>query len=358
MRQSSTRRDVIAGLMLAPAAMALPTPLFATPATSSARRVGTAVRPEWLEADRKLTDIVTQDCRLITPEIHMKWDSLQNQRYTWWFDPVDRLAAFATARGMKLRGHALMWDQSTPAWAKAVLQQTPGDWRPVREHFEMVIGRYRDVVDEWDVVNEPIDTDGPDGLRATCFHQAFGPSYIQNALSEARIQAPNGRLAINEYGLDYDNPVEAARRTRFLRLIEQLKSQGTPLDAIGIQAHLDLSKGPLKREILAPFFAEVADLGLTIAITELDVKETSIAGSSSARDRRVADHVKAYLDIALEQKAVTSVTTWGLGDRQSWLQPATVTSRTRSNQLNRGLPYDGDLRVKRDYRAAIQLTTL
>lgn len=355
MRHSS-RRAVLAGLLFTPAVMAMPTSV-AVAQSPPVRRVGAAVRPEWLETDRKLADIVRQDCTLITPEIHMKWDHLQYQRYTFWHDPVDRLAAFARAHGMKLRGHALLWHQSTPPWAKDVLRHAPGDWRPVREHFTEVVPRFRDIVEEWDVVNEPIDTEGGvNGLRNTCFHEAFGPNYIHNALVEARMHAPNGKLAINEFSLDYDNPVEAARRTRLLRLAEQLKSEGVPLDAIGIQAHLDLSKGPIRREVLAPFLADIAGLGLSIAITELDVKETSTSGSTAQRDQRVADHVRSYLDIVLEQPAVTSVTTWGVGDRHSWLQPASVTERTRSDQLNRGLPYDGDLRVKPDYRTAVQST--
>ena len=111
-------------------------------------------------------------------------------------------AAFARAHGMKLRGHALLWHQSTPPWAKDVLRHAPGDWRPVREHFTEVVPRFRDIVEEWDVVNEPIDTEGGvNGLRNTCFHQAFGPNYIHNALVEARMHAPKGKLAINEFSL-------------------------------------------------------------------------------------------------------------------------------------------------------------
>lgn len=346
-------------MLLAPATLSVPPRAAEAAVGPPARRatqpyLGAAVRMDQIEADPRLAAAVLRDCASLTAEIHMKWDSLQPEESVWRTGPADDLVAFATRNDLQVRGHTLLWDQSTPAWVRARLRRAPGDWSLIADYFEAVLGRYAGAVKDWDVVNEPIDTERPDNMRATVFQTAFGSDYVERALREARRHAPTARLVINDYGFDYDNPVERDRRSAFLRLLEQLKRNGAPLDGVGVQAHLDLGKGPLKREILAPFFAELADLGLDIAITELDVKEQDRRGSLEARDRQVADHVKAYLDIALEQSAVTGVTTWGVSDRHSWLQSQPVRAGVSPGRLNRGLPYDAAMAPKPVYRAIQQ----
>ena len=355
MRLFTTRRSFLGGVFVAPLLMGaarLSDARGGMDATKSRRPgpyLGAAVRIDQIEADARLAEAVLRDCASLTPEIDMKWDALQPGPGDWRTGPADGLVAFARRHGLEVRGHTLLWDQSTPVWAKARLERAPGDWKIVADYFQTVLGRYGQAVSEWDVVNEPIDSEAPDGLRATVFQKAYGPTYIERALHEARAHAPNARLVLNDYGFDYDNPVEHQRRAAFLRLLEQLKTSGAPLDGVGVQAHLDLSKGPLKREILAPFFTRIADLGLSIAITELDVKEDGRRGGVAERDRKVADHVQAYLDIALDQPSVTGLTTWGLSDRHSWLQKQPLHPSANPTGMNRGLPYDGALEPKPVY---------
>ena len=131
---------------------------------------------------------------------------------------------------------------------------------------------------EWDVVNEPIETGHRmDGLRRSVFLEAFGPDYIRRALVEARTLAPRARLMLNEYSLEYDSREERDRRYLFLKLIEGLRRSGTPLDGIGLQGHLDLRKGTVATASIAAFLRELADMGLAIVVTELDVKEADYA---------------------------------------------------------------------------------
>lgn len=307
-------------------------------ARSRSRYFGAAVRFDQLEQEPELRSRLLADCGSITPEIHMKWDALNPGTTEWTTKGADDLADFAKRNGLRLRGHTLLWDQSTPAWAKAAMTETR-DWSVADAFIRRVVGRYADHVDEWDVVNEAIETDG---LRANTFQRAYGDGYIERALTAARETSARPRLLINDYGFDYDNPVEEGRRRSFLRLLEDIRRRGAPLDGVGVQAHLDLGKGPLRPEILRPFFAEIAALGLTIDISELDVKEVDLQLPIEERDRRVADEVRRYLDIALDEPAVRGVTTWGLSDRHSWLKAEGASGAA----LNRGLPYDAALRPK------------
>lgn len=348
MVKAFSRRNLLACLAAAPVVCALDGTRASALTEPAAHRLrtgryfGAAVRMDQIEADPALRRTLLTDCASLTPEIHMKWDQLQPTADRWRTGPADDLVEFAGRNGLLVRGHTLLWDQSTPAWAREEMLQTrdPGI---IATYIDAVVGRYGEVA-EWDVVNEPIDTESgrADGLRANTFLRAYGESYIADALHRTRAMAPNARLMINDYSFDYDNPVEARRRAALLRLLERLRAQGAPLDGIGLQAHLDLSKGPLRPEILGPFLREIADLGLFISITELDVKEDDQTLPLAVRDQRVADEVRRYLDIAFEVPAVRGVTTWGLSDVHSWLQP----DGASGDRLNRGLPYDAQLNPK------------
>jgi endo-1,4-beta-xylanase len=323
-------------------------------ASEKGRFFGAAVRIDQINSEPLLREAVLRDCSWVTPEIHLNWDAIEWNKGELAFGPVDDLLAFATRHGLKVHGHTLLWDQSTPKWAKESM--LIGDWKPIHRHFSSVISRYQGQIDQWNVVNEPIDvTHRQDGLRANTFLRSFGPNYIQRAFEEARTFAPNARLLINDYGFDYDNSEENRRRYMFLRLLERLKKVGVPLDAVGIQAHLDLSKGPLKEKIISKFLDDVAGFGLDIVISELDVKECDFAASLAERDKRVALETKRYLDVALSNSATRGVITWGLSDKHSWLQTEASTSRKAFTaddpSLNRGLPYDAALEKKAMYRA-------
>lgn len=310
----------------------------------ASRRYGAAVRPGPLLGDAALREAVIADCDWLTPEIDWKWNALEHQRGGWWFERGDALVAFARAHGKLLRGHTLLWEQSTPDWARKELAER-GDWRLVERWFAQALGRYGAAACEWDVVNEPIDTvGGEDGLRRTCFQRAFGADYIARALHLARRHAPDTRLMVNEYGLDYANREERDRRRALLRLVERLRRDGAPLDGVGVQAHLDLAKGPLDAAGIAAMLREIAGMGLSITITELDVREADRSPPLADRDHAIDDAVRRYLDIVLAEPAVRGVVSWGVSDRDSWLQQGIAAATP--DQLNRGLPYDARLRPK------------
>lgn len=339
-----SRRAVLAGLASLPVALAIPhSELFAaqpagaikSTARADGRYYGTCVRMDQLDAAPVLHEEVLAQCSAITPEIHLKWNSVENKRGRFWFEPVDRMVEFARQHGLRIHGHTLLWEQSTPDWALRSIRNDR-DWGLVEGHIERVVTRYRHAIKQWDVVNEPIDTqNGRNGLRQNSFFKAFGDGYIARALETTHAYAPEARLFLNDYSLEYGNYVEVDRRAAFLRLLEKLKSDGVPLHGVGIQAHLDLGKGPLAASEIRTFLQHIADMGLAIVVTELDVKEHDYRASLEVRDRRVADEVRRYLDIVLDQEAVEGVVTWGMTDRYSWL-----------GSPNRGLPYDIEMRPK------------
>jgi endo-1,4-beta-xylanase len=95
-------------------------------------------------------------------------------------------------------------------------------------------------------------------------------------------------------------------------MLERLRYDGVPLHSVGIQAHLDLAKAPFSQKVFAAFLKDIADMGFAIVITELDVKEHIYTLSPDDRDQRVGEIVTDYLDVALAERAVEGVITWGL----------------------------------------------
>ena len=328
-------------------------------AAEAGRYYGSAVRIERIGRDGDYREAILRECAYLTPESDLKWTNIEPRRDEPSLAPMDDLMSFARANGMKVRGHTLLWDRSVPDWARDSLLEYK-DWGPIRKHLASVLARYGDAIEQWDVVNEPIETGArTDGLRESIFLRAFGPDYIRRALDDARMFAPRASLMINEYGLDYDIPVERDRRYLCLKLLERLKSAGAPLDAVGIQGHLDLAKSPFSQKVFGDFLQEIANLGLQIVITELDVKEHDYRASTEDRDRRVAEEVKRYLDVAFAQPAVKGLISWGLSDRYSWLEVtkedyARLAGAWKEGDgpgVNRGLPLDSSMRRKPMYRA-------
>lgn len=333
--------------IVAAAGQAAP-PSLAAIAAGNGLVFGGAVRAASL-GDAVIPRLLMNECATLTPELEWKWAAIapSPDRRDW--TGADRVAAFARRHGMMLRGHALLWHGSVPAWATAELMRR-GDWRPVGDHIRALAGRYRALVTEWDVINEPIDGARADGLRDNIFLRAFGGDYIARALRAAHAAAPRARLLINEYDLEYALPEHRARRAALLTLARSLVARRVPLHGIGIQAHLNLAKGPIDTAGLRGFLESVAALGLRVSITELDVKERDYIRPAVERDRLVAEHVGSFLATVLPGRAVTSLTCWGISDRQSWLA-VTQADRARypgawadgsSPGFNRGLPFDSD----------------
>jgi endo-1,4-beta-xylanase len=308
---------------------------------------GAAVRASHLRDDADFRAAIARECSVVTPELELKWAWLEPQRGQLSFTDADQIASFATQTGKAMHGAALLWHLSIAPWAAEALADNP-DWMIVRRFIASVIPRYGEVTNTWDVINEPMDMGHrTDGLRPSPYLTAFGPDYIRRALEDARLFAPKAKLFINEFGLDYDFPVERDKRYLLLKLLESLKKSGTPIDGLGMQAHLELSKQDhFDPRVLAQFFNDVGSLGLEIRISELDVKEADGTLPTAARDARVADAVRRYLDVAMANRAVGTIGCWGLTDRYSWLE-----SPGGKAGLNRGLPLDSALRPKPMYHA-------
>ncbi len=340
------RRAFLAGIGLAPmGARAEPEAGLQGVAGRADMLFGAAVQARQILTDPAFRQQLVRECGSLTPEIELKWDAIDPEPGAGQFTPADQIARFALLHGKRIHGHALLWHKSIPPWAVQQMARQP-DWQAVRGFLASVIPRYAQVADGWDVVNEPLEPgERSDGLRASPFLTAFGPDYIRRAFEEAGELAPGATLFLNDYGLIDDWPYSRQKRDALLRLLDVLARASAPVGGVGLQLHLELARMQwFKERVFADFLNELGARGLRVRISELDVTEGDTALPVAERDRRCAEAAKRVLDVAIANRAVGSITCWGLSDRYSWLLP-----QNERSGANRGLPLDSDMQKKPFY---------
>jgi endo-1,4-beta-xylanase len=242
---------------------------------------------------------------------------------------------------MKYRGHTLLWESALPPWFHDTVN-TGNAKAMMLDHISVVVGHYAGKMHSWDVVNEAIQpNDGrPDGLKNTPWLQMIGPDYIEMAYRAAHQADPNAMLVYNENWLEPEDRGAEKKRQLTLSLLSNLKKKDVPIHGLGIQSHL-FAETVVGGPMLARFLDEVADLGLVILITEMDIRDQHLTGSVEARDKAVAQKYYDYLSFMLQRKSVKAVLTWGLSDRYTWI--AEHNPRPDGSPV-RPLPYDADLK--------------
>jgi endo-1,4-beta-xylanase len=216
------------------------------------------------------------------------------------------------------------------------------------DHVGRMVRRFRGTIAYWDVLNEIMNVrDGrPDGLRLSAWLRNCGTSYIEVALQTARRTDPSAKLGYNEWGLEDDSEAADVKRLAVLALLRRLRREHVPIDYLGVQGHL-MGTQTFSDGKLGAFLRAVEDLGIGIAVTELDVDDRAFPPATAARDRAVAGTYARFLDVVLRHSAPLMVTVWGLSDRSSFPQ---ATRPRRDGLLQRSLPFDAALRPKEAWR--------
>ena len=318
----------------------------AGPARALAPRVpfGVAVQVDHFEADADYRALIERECDLLMPSNELKFGLLRPTRPEFWFGPADRMVDWARERAMLSRGHAFVWWSTNPPWLEAIRDPADAE-RVLMEHIERVGEHYRGRLGSWDVVNEviandPRDRGGP--LRDTWWRRRLGPRHISLAFRTAMRAAPDAKLVINDYDLEFEGPRYDARRAEILRLVRQLQDEGLRVDMVGLQAHL-YSHIRVDREALARFGRDLKALGVGLLASELDVIDFQVRGDADAIDAAAERSVSDFLDGLFAGQRPYAVICWGISDRYSWVPDAMP--RT-DGQPNRPLPFDAALKPK------------
>jgi endo-1,4-beta-xylanase len=291
----------------------------------------------------QVRELVLRTCRLVVGAGPLYWNHVQPSAGTFDFADATRLLAFGKAHRLPVRGHTLVWHEMLPNWVnQRGSVRDPG--QILDAHIQAVVGRMRGEVHSWDVVNEPLfpQHGRSDGLRNSVWLQWLGADYIRRALSVARGADPSGTFGINEYGLEGEGETARRKRAAMLRLLQRLLNDGVAVDYLGIQAHLD-GQSKFSDAGLGEFLAQVHSMGIRIFVTEMDVNDTDLPSDSKRRDAAVADVYDRFLTSALKGGRVDLVLTWGLSDRNSWMQ---WHAPRKDGLRQRPLPFDDEYLAK------------
>jgi len=222
--------------------------------------------------------------------------------------------------------------------------------RILTEHIGTVCRHFGRDIYSYDVVNEAVDP-ATGGLRANVLTQRLGAAeQIDLAFRLAHEHAPHAQLVYNDY-MRWDAG-SAKHRAGVLKLLHELKSRGSPVQALGLQSHIgswdeirETAAGGDPARVWRQFLDEVTSMGLDLLITEFDVNDRKLPGEINARDAGVAPLARENLDVTFSYPRLRDFLFWGMADHVSWLQEWNEAPRTDGLPM-RPCPYDAQLKPK------------
>jgi endo-1,4-beta-xylanase len=270
--------------------------------------LGAAVNWELLRRPGTYQRLFLDHYRSLTPENVMKMDTLAPAPDRLSFGDADALVRWSGRHGIAIHGHTLVWGKQLPPWLTE-RAWTRDELRSFLEQYvKTVVGRYRGRIGSWDVVNEPLATDG--SLKHNFWRRVLGPGYVADALRWAHEADPGARLYVNDFNIEGRSP----KTDGMLALLSRLRRERAPIDGIGLQSHLTLSSMPTAAQLRSTM-RRYAALGLAVDISEMDVP----AGPGR---RAEAAQARAYREVAAachDLPACGRFATWGFTDASTWL---------------------------------------
>ncbi|MFI2780968.1 endo-1,4-beta-xylanase [Streptomyces sp. ALB3] len=292
-------------------------------AAAKGRYFGTAVAANHL-GEAAYASTLDAQFDSVTPENEMKWDALESSRNSFDFAAADRIVDHAQSKGMKVRGHTLVWHSQLPGWVSGL---GATDLRSaMNNHITQVMTHYKGEIDSWDVVNEAYQDGGSGARRSSPFQDKLGNGFIEEAFRTARTVDADAKLCYNDYNTDGQN----AKSNAVYDMVKDFKQRGVPIDCVGFQSHFN-SNSPVPSDFQVNL-QRFADLGVDVQITELDIE-----GSGSAQAANYTKVVNACLAVT----RCTGITVWGVTDKYSWRSSGTP------------LLFDGDYNKKPAYDAVL-----
>jgi GH35 family endo-1,4-beta-xylanase len=233
----------------------------------------------------------------------LKWPAWESKRgYFQKAHTIETLRSFHDD-GFFVRGHVMVW----PSWRHLPdgvqkLKGTPDqDKIPqiVLDHIREVGTATRDVVDEWDVINE---TRSNHDLM-----DVFGREIMIDWFKAAREVLPTHDLFINDYSI-LNTPPGSANHKTYMDTIRFLQEGGAPVTGIGFQSHLGGSLPSL--DMVYESLEEFAALGLKMRVTEFDID--ILDEDAQAR------YTRDFMTVLFSHPGVVGFQMWGFWEGSHW----------------------------------------
>ncbi|MBQ9514078.1 MAG: endo-1,4-beta-xylanase [Clostridia bacterium] len=245
------------------------------------------------------------------------------------FQKADAMISYYQSRGIKVRGHALIWYNGCPSWFGNEGNESERI-NKIRVYCQTVVShfadRFGDTVYCWDVVNEAVGDEYIESANKNKMREFWycQPKYVAEAFKVARETLDSkGLTNVKLYYNDYNTVQWGSKWTTVSELITSAVNDfGAPIDGIGFQSHFNSGSDAVntndwvgKAEQAIKNCNNLSNkLGrqLEISITELDVKTSDNTALADFYGKLFAVYRKYAANIA-------SVTLWGAADGHSWL---------------------------------------
>jgi GH35 family endo-1,4-beta-xylanase len=232
-------------------------------------------------------------------------------------------ARWFAARGVRLKGHPLVWHTLQPRWLLDL--PLPEVESRLRARVRREVSDFRGLIDCWDAINEVVimPVFEAEDNAVTRFAKARGRfAAVRLAVDEARSGNPSATLLINDFDLS----------AAYECLIEGLLEAGVALDAIGLQTHMH--QGYRGEEAMLAITDRFARYGLPLHFTEtslvsgalmppdiVDLNDYVVDSwpSTPEGEERQADEMVRHYRSLVSHPAVDAITYWGITDRDAWL---------------------------------------
>ena len=284
-------------------------------------------------------------------------------------------------RQLRVRGHVLVWHSQAPEWffhegydaskdyvTKEVMDRRL-EWyiKSMLEYYTGKDSKYNGMFYGWDVVNEAVsdatgsyrtDTEsGNDSLsdpvhsiKSSWWHVYKSSEFILNAYKYAnKYASPEVELYYNDY-----NECDDKKMGGIICLIQDVRNApGTRIDGFGMQGHYSIGKPePGQFDKAVRKYGEAVD---KVMLTELDIKAIADTGDSEEELKGAyyeqADYLSELYKVLKQADAdginVRGITTWGVIDRDSWLQTYNPSGGSADGQIRQyPLLFDDDYEPK------------
>lgn len=268
-------------------------------------------------------ELLNQEYNSITAENDMKMANMFIAPDTYDFSDGDAIVAYASANGLRVHGHALIWHASIPNWLnnfegtdEEFEAQVEGYVKATVAHFAQATdGDGNPVLESWDVVNEYFDGAS---IRTSLFTERIGTDFHKKAFQWAREANPDVKLFYNDYNI----AGEVGKRNAILAMVSNFEAEEIPIDGIGMQMHLN-HNWPSSDLPLA--IQDISNTGLLVHVSELDVKANYNDDIEELTLERAevqeVQYQRAgyYYTTLVPQAQQFGLTLWGFRDQDSWL---------------------------------------
>ncbi len=269
--------------------------------------------PEYREILTKQFDFVLMDNQ---PNWQFTDHALRPTATDYDFEKLDEVVAFAKEHNMPVQAHHFMWgdEKWLPDWLKNGNYTKEQLYAIMADHIQKVGSRYSGQVREWTVVNEAFTRQQHlYGLHDWWADHTGGIEYIDHAFIEARKADPKAVLILNDFNNESINQTSDA----MYAYIKSARERGIPIDAIGMQMHIDGTHPPKKDEVIANM-QRFKDLGVGVYVTEFDVNINDIPTSETDRQKIQGEIYYEMARACIESNACKSFAILGITDKETW----------------------------------------